>query len=126
MLAMLVMAPGCDVVQLASSQHGPDDPCCLVGDRNRGSVEATSLPKLVDPLARRICLTRRGSRHSSGSVNDHGPERLGASLRDPHQHVPVAARVLARDQTEPDRQVMPFLEPQSIANGCSLRRQPSS
>ena len=37
------------VVDLATSKHGPNNPCVLVGDGNRGLVEATLLVKRVDP-----------------------------------------------------------------------------
>src|SRR3954452_15474948 len=37
-------------VRLASSKHGPDDPCVLVGECDCCAVEAAPLPKLVDPL----------------------------------------------------------------------------
>jgi hypothetical protein len=87
----------------ASIAGRPQGPCCLVGHRNRGTVEAASLPKLVHPLVRRIRLAGRCSHHRSSPMDDHCSQRLGTSLRDPCQHVPVSARVLTWDQAQPGR-----------------------
>jgi len=57
-------------VRLATAEHGPDDPCVLVGDRHRGTVESAPLPKLVDPLIGRISLFGCRSHNRAGTVNE--------------------------------------------------------
>ena len=57
------------MVRLASSKHGPDNPCVLIGDRNRSSVEAPPLLKLCDPLAHGIILVGPGSHNSTGAMD---------------------------------------------------------
>jgi hypothetical protein len=41
-------------------KHSQDDPCILVGDCHRGTVEAAPLPKLIDPLVIEVHLGWRG------------------------------------------------------------------
>src|SRR4051812_17397172 len=52
-------------------------------------------------------------------MDDHCPDQLGASLDDPHQHVPVAARVLKWEHAPPSGQATPILELRAIANRLS-------
>jgi len=54
-------------------------------------------------------------------MDDHGSERLRSSLRDSHQHAPVAAGVLAWDQAEPSCQMAAILELRAIADGSDHR-----
>jgi hypothetical protein len=56
-------------VLVSTSQHGPDYPCVLVGDRNRGPVMPPTLPKLVYPIVSRIGFARRSSNDSTRAVN---------------------------------------------------------
>jgi hypothetical protein len=41
-------------VPVSTSKHGPDYPCVLVGDCNRGPVMPPTLPKFIYPIASRI------------------------------------------------------------------------
>ena len=60
-----------DAVRFAATQHGPDDPCVLVGDRHRRAVEAAPLPKLIDPLIGRVGLVATRSHDGSGAKKTH-------------------------------------------------------
>src|ERR1051326_5113477 len=63
------LASGGGAIGFAGPQHGPDNPCCFVGDGNRCPVKAASLPKVVDPLVLRVVLVRRGAHDSSCAMH---------------------------------------------------------
>jgi len=44
-------------IRLSTGQHGPDDPCVLVGDRDRRAVITAPLAKLVDPYTFGVCFS---------------------------------------------------------------------
>ncbi len=67
-------------VRLARSKHGPDDPCVLVGDRDRSAVEAAPLPKLVDPLIVEVGFVRRRPHDGAGTVDEQAAQMLIAAL----------------------------------------------
>ena len=79
----------------ASSKHGPDYPCVLIGDRNRGPVMPAPRPKSVDPHATWVGLSSRCSNNSSSTMNEEGPEMLTAAFADAHEDPTVATGVLA-------------------------------
>jgi len=56
-------------VRFTFVQHGPDNPCVLVGDRNRGPVEAAPLSKLIDPLIVWVGFVRCRSHDGSRPMN---------------------------------------------------------
>lgn len=89
------------VVALATSKHGPDDTCVLVGDGNRGSVEATPLVKLVDPGVEGVCFLGRCSHDSPGPVNKQTSQVLAPALGDPKQCGSFPTGMLPWHQTDP-------------------------
>ena len=89
------------VVDLATSKHGPDNPCVLIGDGNRGPVEATPLVKLVDPRIEWVCLSGRRAHDGAGTMHQQATEVLASAFGGAEQHGPLAARMLTRDQANP-------------------------
>jgi hypothetical protein len=75
---------------IARPKHGPDYPCILVGDGNRCTVEAASLPKLVCPLAHGIVLVGCRSHDGAGAVHQQAAQMLAAALGDTHEYGLVA------------------------------------
>jgi putative transposase len=74
-------ASGNGAVRFAGAQHGPDNPCCFVGDGNRCPVEAAPLPKIVDPLVVPVVLVWRGSHNRPGAVDQQAAQVLATPLR---------------------------------------------
>lgn len=107
---------------IARSKHGPDNPCVLVGDGNRCAVEPAPLPKLVGPLAHGIVFIGRGSDNGTGAMNQQATQMLASPLGDAHEHGPVTARKLSRDQAKPGSHVATIPEVRGIADcrydGC--------
>ena len=64
------------------SKHGPDDPCVLVGDCDRGSVEAAPLPKVVDPGTQWVVLVWGGPDDCPRSVDEQCAQMLVSALGD--------------------------------------------
>lgn len=103
-------------VRLARSKYGPDNPCVLVGDRNRCAVEPAPLPKLIDPLIVMISLVGGRSHDRPGAMDEQTPQMLVAPLRDAHQHGPISTGELPRDEADPGGKVATVLELRTIAN----------
>ena len=102
------------VVGLATSKHGPDDPCVLVGDGNRGPVEATPPVKLVDPCVEGVCLPCSRADDGSRAMHEQGSQALASALRDAEEDGALTARVLARDEPDPGGEVTSVLELRAI------------
>jgi hypothetical protein len=109
-------------VRFASSKHGPDDPCILVGDRHRGSVEAAPLSKLVDPLIGVIGLVWRCPDNGAGAVDEQRSQVLVATLRDAHQNLAIATRELPGHKPDPGSEMAAILELGAIADRGDDRR----
>ena len=104
-------------IRLAGSKHGPDNPCVLVGDSNRGAVEATPLPKLVDPFIVGVGLGRSRSYNSPRAVDEQAAQVLVSALRNAHQDLPVPAGELPRDKANPGSEMASVLELGAVADG---------
>ena len=108
--------------RLAGSEHGPDDPCHLIGDRDRGSVEAAPLPKLIDPSIVGIGFIRRRLHDGAGAMDKQASQMPAAAFRDPHQHCSITAGELPRNQSDPGGQMPAVLELRSVADSGNNRR----
>jgi hypothetical protein len=67
-------------VRFARSEHGPDDPCVLIGDRHRRAVEATPLSKLVNPLVAGIGFVGRRPHHGSRAMDEQAAQMLAPAF----------------------------------------------
>jgi hypothetical protein len=108
------------VVTLATSKHGPDDSCILVGNCNRGPVEATPLMKLVDPCVEWVSLPGCRAHDGAGAMHQQAPQVLAAKLGDTEQHGPIAARVLSRHQSYPGREMPTVFELGTVADSSDM------
>ena len=105
------------VAGLTTAKHGPDDPCVLAGDGNRGPVEATPLVKPVAPCVEGVRLSCRRADHGSGALHEEGSQVLAAALGDTEHHGALTARVLARDEPDPGGKVTSVLELDAAGDG---------
>lgn len=99
--------PPLQPVRLATSKHDPDDPYVLVGDGNRGLVESTPPLKLIDPCVEGVRLSRGCLNDGSGVMHAQGSRMLAAARPDAEQHDSLAARVMARNESDPGGEVVP-------------------
>jgi hypothetical protein len=60
----------CGAVIFAASQHGPDYPCVLIGDRNRRAVIAAPQAQLVDPHASRVGFSHCRADNSARAMHE--------------------------------------------------------
>ncbi len=112
--------------RFVSAEHGPDDPCVFIGDRNSSSVESAPLSKLVDPLTIPIGLVRRRSYDCPSAIDEQTSQMLAAAFGDAQERGSISAGELSRYEPDPSSKMSTLLELGSVADGsddssCGLR-----
>ena len=98
------------------TQHRPDDPCQLGGERDDRHVRVSPGEQLAYPCADpRRCLGKM-RQSGPGAMDQLGPQIFVAPLANPEKLGPSASRVLSRRQSKPGRQIASLGEGGAVAD----------
>src|SRR5579863_1569492 len=92
---------------LLTGEHGPGDPCRLIGERDNRPIKAAPRCELLQPLGTAILVLRQSRHDGAGAMNHLTSEIvIGAPAYSAESRL-ASSRILARHKANPRRKFPP-------------------
>jgi transposase len=88
-------------IVLLTREHGPGDPCRLIGERDNRPVEAAPRRELLQPLGTAIVVFGQSKHDGAGAMNHLTSEIMIGAPADPAEPRFAAGRILTRHEANP-------------------------
>jgi hypothetical protein len=103
-------------IVLLTREHGPGNPCSLIGERDNRPIEASPRREPFEPLGTAIVTLRQSKHDGAGAMNHLTSEIvIGAPAYSAEPRI-TAGRILTRHEANPSREFPPGAEVMAVVN----------
>ena len=110
-------------IVLLTGEHGPGNPCRLIGERDNRAIEPSPRREPLQPLRAAVVMLRQSKHDGTSAMNYLTPEVVIGAPANPAEPRLATGRILTRHEADPRRKFPAQIE--NDARRRPLRRAPS-
>ena len=110
-------------IVLLTGEHGPGNPCRLIGERDNRAIEPSPRREPLQPLRAAVVMLRQSKHDGTSAMNHLTPEVVIGAPANPAEPRLATGRILTRHEADPRRKFPPRSKMTPVGDRCDERRR---